>query len=84
MQIETMVFLGWASVPVVAYGVGMSFLRLRGRKTAPSGGGGGDASARLEELRRRPVQGGTTRGRMAEAMLLADGPVAASLTSPRD
>ncbi|MGO4358283.1 hypothetical protein AB4Y78_11605 [Janibacter sp. RAF52] len=60
----------------------MSFLRLRGRKTAPRGGG--DASARLEELRRRPVEGGTTRGRMAEAMLLADGPVAASLTSPRD
>lgn len=82
MHVETLLLVGWASVPVVAYGAGMSFLRLRGRKTAPRGGG--DASARLEELRRRPVEGGTTRGRMAEAMLLADGPVAASLTSPRD
>ncbi|SMC50424.1 hypothetical protein SAMN06296429_104141 [Janibacter indicus] len=81
MHIELMVFLGWASVPVVAYGAGMSFLRLRGRKTVP--GDGAAASARLEELRRRAVEAGASRGRMAEAIRLADGPVAASLTNPR-
>ena len=81
MHIDLMVFLGWASLPVVAYGVGMAALsRSAGR---PDGRSATAATARLEELRRRPVEGGVTRGRMAEAIRLADGPVAASLTDRR-
>ncbi|GAA3621137.1 hypothetical protein GCM10022199_27000 [Marihabitans asiaticum] len=81
MHIETIVFLGWASVPVVAYGVGMVALRRAGRR--PGDRSATDSTARLEELRRRPVEGSVTRGRMAEAIRLADGPVTASLTDRR-
>ncbi len=81
MHIELMVFLGWASVPVVAYGVGMAALRRSAGR--PDERSATDATARLEELRRRPVEGGVTRGRLAEATRLADGPVAASLTHGR-
>lgn len=78
---ETLLLVGWASVPVVAYGAGMAALRRAGRR--PDDRSATDATARLEELRRRPVEGGVTRGRMAEAIRLADGPVAASLTHRR-
>lgn len=81
MHMETLLLVGWASVPVVAYGAGMAALRRTGRR--PDDRSASDATARLEELRRRPVDGGATRGRMAEAIRLADGPVAASLTHRR-
>ncbi|MCT2293050.1 hypothetical protein [Janibacter hoylei] len=82
MQIETMVFLGWASVPVLAYGVSAAALR-HSRRHATQQPRTTDPSARLEELRRRPVEGSVSRGRMAEAIRLADDPVAASLTHRR-
>lgn len=82
MHVETFMLLGWASIPVVAYGVSAAALR-RSRRHAAQQPRTTDPSARLEELRRRPVEGSVSRGRMAEAIRLADGPVAASLTHPR-
>lgn len=83
MHVESLMVLGWASIPVVAYGVSAAALRHSRRHAAQEQQRVTDSSARLEELRRRPVEGSAPRGRMADAIRLADGPVAASLTHPR-
>ncbi|GAA8849553.1 hypothetical protein DUHN55_30350 [Helicobacter pylori] len=80
---ESLMVLGWASIPVVAYGMSAAALR-HSRRHAALQQRVTDPSARLEEGCRRPVEGSAPRGRMAEADRLADGPVAAYPTRPRD
>lgn len=69
---ETMLFMGWVAVAVVAYVGGLAAIgRIKhvraGRPTV-------DPESRLEELRRRMVEGDQVpRGRMAEAVRLAEG-----------
>ncbi|WP_068263142.1 hypothetical protein [Janibacter limosus] len=73
MQIESMMFVGWAAMPVVAYVVGRMAIRRSKRRTAERPQM--DATTRVSELRRRRAEAGATRGRMAEAIRLAQGPV---------
>ena len=71
MQIETLMFVGWASVPVIAYV--MSRVALRHSARLSTQRPAVDAVARLQQIRERPVEGTITRGRMTEAIRLAEG-----------
>ena len=79
MQVEDMVILGWAALPLVAYTGGslaLSRTVRRGRRRAP------DARQRLAQLRRLRDDGRVvSRGRMADAVILAED--AGSTTSLR-
>lgn len=71
MEVETVMFFGWVALPLIAYaGVRVGLVRTehrRGGRSAP------DAEQRLEELRLRMAEGGwAPRGRMAEAVRLAE------------
>lgn len=79
MHTETMMFVGWITVPMVAYTAGLFAIRvdhsrLAQREIAPDG--------RLAVLRRRQASGErVVRGRMAEALLLAESASSGSTTS---
>lgn len=72
MQIESMMFVGWLALPVGAYAMGRMAIRRSSQRTAQRPHV--DATARLAQMRERTVDGTVTRGRMAEAIRLADGP----------
>lgn len=70
MHTETLMFVMWMAVPLVGYAGGRLAIRVShshlGRVTI-------DPADRLEQLRRRQAGGGrVVRGRMAEALLLAE------------
>lgn len=72
MYFETMMFLGWLAVPLIAYAGGkLALTRTRhrgGLRPIP------DAEQRLAELRRLRDNGHVTpRGRMTDAVRLAQG-----------
>lgn len=71
MYIETLMFVGWASVPVIAYVTSRVVLRHAAQLSTQRPAV--DAVARLEQIRQRSVEGVSTRGRMAEAIRLAEG-----------
>ena len=79
MQIESMMFVGWVALPVGAYVMGRMAIRRSNQRTAQRPHM--DATARLAQMRERPSDSAVTRGRMAEAIRLADGSV--PLTSHR-
>lgn len=72
MHMETMLFLGWLAIALVAYAGALTAIRwtkhLRARQPTV------DPEGRLEELRRRMAESDRVpRGRMAEAVRLAEG-----------
>lgn len=82
MQIESMVFVGWAAVPLVAYVLGR--LAIRRSRVRSADRPQTDALTRLTEMRERALDGVVTRGRMVEAIRLAEGPAGPpALTTPR-
>ncbi|QBF45271.1 hypothetical protein [Janibacter limosus] len=72
MQIESMMFVGWVALPVTAYVMGRMLIRRSNRLTAEHPHM--DATTRLAQMRERTLDSAVTRGRMAEAIRLADGP----------
>lgn len=81
MHVEVAMFVVWASVPVVAFASGQAALRRSARRRAR--GPNVDAEGRLAQLRHRPAEGRVVRGRMAEAIRLAEGPVGSALPLTR-
>ncbi|KRE37596.1 hypothetical protein ASG73_08005 [Janibacter sp. Soil728] len=80
VQIESMMFVGWVALPIAAYTMGRMAIRRSNQRTARRPHV--DATTRLAEM--RAVQGVVTRGRMAEAIRLADGTAGSSaLTTHR-
>lgn len=73
VQVEFIMFMGWAAIPVVAYVIGRVAIRRSNQRAAQRPRV--DATVRLAELRERAVDGALIRGRMAEAIRLAEGPV---------
>lgn len=70
MQIETLMFVGWVAVPMIAYSVGLFAVRVDHSRLARRVI---DPAGRLDELRQRQAEGQrVVRGRMAEAVLLAE------------
>lgn len=81
VQIESMMFVGWVALPITAYVMGRMLIRRSNRLTA--GHPHMDATARLAQMRERTVDGTVTRGRMAEAIRLADGPQGPAVLTTR-
>lgn len=82
MQIESMMFVGWVALPVGAYLMGRMAIRRSNQRTAQRPQT--DATTRLTEMRERTLRAAVTRGRMAEAIRLAEGPAGPSpLTTHR-
>lgn len=70
MHVETLMLVGWVTVPMIAYGLGIFATRVDHSRLARRAI---DPAGRLEELRQRQAGGQrVVRGRMAEAMLLAE------------
>lgn len=77
MHVEAVLWVGWMALPVVAYVGGRYAIGWTNRRVGH--GPSMDPEHRLEELRRRMAEGRRTpRGRMAEAVLLAETAGAAS------
>lgn len=72
VQIESMMFVGWVALPVGAYVMGRMAIRRSNQRTAQRPHV--DATTRLAQMRERTLDSAVTRGRMAEAIRLADGP----------
>lgn len=81
MHVEIMIFVAWLVTPAAAYGATLAVLRHTSRRV--SGRPGTDAATRLAEMRNRPRPSDSSRGRMAEAIRLAEGSTPASLTLHR-
>ena len=79
VHVEVLVFMGWASAPAIAYGASLALLRRSVRQGARTST---TAADRLDEMRRRPTTAGA-RGRMAEAVRLAEGPLPSRLPARR-
>lgn len=81
MHVESVMFVGWMAVPAVAYAGGRALIWWSSRhhvdRTAV------DSAQRLAEIRRHPEGGSASRGRMAEAMRLAEGPAGRSVSTTR-
>ncbi|WP_435199868.1 hypothetical protein [Janibacter sp. GS2] len=72
MQFDVTLLVGWLAVPLAIYGMTVVGVRLRARRAPVARPF--DAALRLEELRAQRAPGhGATRGRMAEALRLAEG-----------
>lgn len=80
MHVEVLVFLGWAAVPAIAYGTSLALLRRSVQRRGPRPSI--TPADRLDEIRRRRVTA-DGRGRMAEALRLAEGPAASRLPAHR-
>lgn len=81
MHVEIMIFVAWAVTPAAAYGTTLAVLRRSSRRVSRRPGT--DAATRLAEMRNRPRPSDSPRGRMAEAIRLAEGSTPASLTLHR-
>ena len=81
MYVESLMFAGWAAMPVVGFTASSLMIRRANRQAAERPRI--THADRLAELRRRSAERGVTRGRKAEAIRLAEAPMADALSLRR-